>query len=116
MKVKPSWTKARKAWKQVIVGERKCLYCKKTFGIRRGSLRQKFCSSACVHKSNIKKKNKRPCPVCKKSFWTKKKTQKTCSLACGGIYRGRKAKRKYTKIQKVPINIRGEYCQGGNNE
>ena len=110
MKIKPSWTKARKEWGMVIVGERKCPQCKEMFGIRQGNRRQKNCSHECYHKSQRVKKPKRPCAVCGKSFTTNRKIQKTCSIKCGAIYREGKRKKKYTPKQKVYTNIRRDYC------
>ena len=105
---KPSWTKARKAWKEVIVGERECPQCKEMFGVKQGNRRQKHCSHACYYKSQCVKKPKRPCEVCGKSFVTNRKIQKTCSLKCGGLYR--KGKRRKKAKDKVPVNIRRDYC------
>ena len=108
---KSSWTKEYYAWSMEIVDKRRCPQCKKMFGIRQGNRRQKFCSQPCVINKNKKNKKTRPCPICKKAFTVRKKTQQTCSLSCAGIHRGRKAKRKYVKEkEKVPRNIRMEYC------
>lgn len=65
----------------------KCQHCGKEFMSR--AAQPKFCSIAC-RESNIE----RACEICGKTFYLKASHEfrrKTCSRACAGIMRGRKA-------------------------
>ena len=109
MKLKVSWTKARKEWDQVVVGERECPQCNIIFPVRQGYRRQKHCSPHCARQANRIKKTKKPCPVCGTAFYSPAKIQQTCSVSCGAIHMGMKQK-KSAPIEKVPVNIREEIC------
>ena len=64
-----------------------CKHCKKSFVTK--SSTAIYCGQDCADHTHIGK-IKKSCPVCKKTFWTKKhsyKEVKTCSGSCGWVLR-----------------------------
>lgn len=93
-----------------------CPVCGNAFEIRLSDHRVKaganlYCSKKCADKALMKGEEK-PCPVCGKLFYTTRR--KTCSVACGNIYKGQKAEHKTYIENGYVTEFKNGYNKKGN--